>query len=261
MDTELKGKVVIVTGGNKGIGEGISRSFAAEGAIVVVFGRNREEGEAFCEALRSEGAQAAFRLAELTIESEVVAAVSQTLEEFGRIDVLVNNAGVNDGVDLTAGVEAFRVSLEKNLTQCYALVHHCLDALKASRGNIVNIGSKVAETGQGGTSGYAASKGGLNALTREWALDLAGDGIRVNCVIPAEVMTPLYERWIARQSDPEGDLKAICDSIPLEKRMTTIEEIGDTVVFVASPKSSHTTGQILYVDGGYTHFDRRCTTD
>ena len=261
MDTELKGKVVIVTGGNKGIGEGISRSFAAEGAIVVVFGRNREEGETFCEALRSEGAQAAFRLAELTRESEVVAAVSQTLEEFGRIDVLVNNAGVNDGVDLMASVEAFRGSLEKNLTQCYALVHHCLDALKASRGNIVNIGSKVAETGQGETSGYAASKGGLNALTREWALDLAGDGIRVNCVIPAEVMTPLYKRWIARQSDPEGDLKAICDSIPLEKRMTTIEEIGDTVVFVASPKSSHTTGQILYVDGGYTHFDRRFTTD
>tara|TARA_B100000212_G_scaffold309993_1_gene260767 strand:- start:32950 stop:33777 length:828 start_codon:yes stop_codon:yes gene_type:complete len=261
MDTELKGKIVIVTGGNKGIGEGISRSFAAEGAIVVVFGRNREEGETFCEALRSEGAQAAFRLVELTRESEVVTAVSQTLEEFGRIDVLVNNAGVNDGVDLAAGVESFRGSLEKNLTQCYSLVHHCLDALKASRGNIVNIGSKVAETGQGETSGYAASKGGLNALTREWALDLAGDGIRVNCVIPAEVMTPLYERWIARQSDPEGDLKAICDSIPLEKRMTTTEEIGDTVVFVASTKSSHTTGQILYVDGGYTHFDRRFTTD
>ena len=261
MDTELKGKIVIVTGGNKGIGEGISRSFAAEGAIVVVFGRNREEGETFCEALRSEGAQAAFRLVELTRESEVVTAVSQTLEEFGRIDVLVNNAGVNDGVDLAAGVESFRGSLEKNLTQCYSLVHHCLDALKASRGNIVNIGSKVAETGQGGTSGYAASKGGLNALTREWALDLAGDGIRVNCVIPAEVMTPLYERWIARQSDPEGDLKAICDSIPLEKRMTTTKEIGDTVVFAASPKSSHTTGQILYVDGGYTHFDRRFATD
>jgi len=261
MDTELKGKIVIVTGGNKGIGEGISRSFAGEGAIVVVFGRNREEGETFCEALRSEGAKAAFRLVELTRESEVVTAVSQTLEEFGRIDVLVNNAGVNDGVDLAAGVESFRGSLEKNLTQCYSLVHHCLDALKASRGNIVNIGSKVAETGQGETSGYAASKGGLNALTREWALDLAGDGIRVNCVIPAEVMTPLYERWIARQSDPEGDLKAICDSIPLGKRMTTTEEIGDTVVFVASPKSSHTTGQILYVDGGYTHFDRRFTTD
>ena len=259
MDLNLKGKVAIVTGGNKGIGEGISRSFAAEGAIVVVFGRNREEGEAFVAELKSQGRKAAFRFAEMTNEENVKDAVAQTFKEFGRIDIVVNNAGVNDGVDLETGVAAFRESLEKNLTQCYSLVHHCLDALKASRGNIVNIGSKVAETGQGGTSGYAASKGGMNGLTREWALDLAKFGIRTNCVIPAEVMTPLYERWIKRQPDSESELKAICDSIPLESRMTTSQEIADTVVFVASSLSSHTTGQILYVDGGYTHFDRRCT--
>lgn len=259
MDLNLKDKVVIVTGGTKGIGEGISRSFAAEGAQVVVFGRNQDEGDAFVAQLQASQGKAAFRFAELTDEAQVKKAVADTLQEFGRIDVVVNNAGVNDSVNLEAGVEAFRASLDKNLTQCYALVHHCLHALKSSRGNIVNIGSKVAETGQGGTSGYAASKGGVNGLTREWALDLANHGIRVNCVIPAEVMTPLYERWIARQPDPEADLKAICDSIPLENRMTTIEEIGDAVVFVASDRSSHTTGQILYVEGGYTHFDRRCT--
>jgi L-fucose dehydrogenase len=261
MELELENKVVIVTGGTKGIGEGISRAFALEGAMVVVFGRNQEEGEAFVADLEASGGKAAFRFAEMTDEENVKDAVASTLEEYRCIDVVVNNAGVNDGVDLSAGVEAFRRSLEKNLTQCYSLIHHCLDALKKSRGNIVNIGSKVAETGQGGTSGYAASKGGMNALTREWALDLAKDGIRVNSVIPAEVMTPLYERWIARQPDPEGDLKAICDSIPFENRMTTSQEIADTVVFVASSRSSHTTGQILYVDGGYTHFDRRCTTD
>ncbi|MGY8695363.1 MAG: SDR family oxidoreductase [Verrucomicrobiia bacterium] len=259
MDLNLKGKVAIVTGGNKGIGEGISRSFAAEGAIVVVFGRNREEGEAFVAELKSQGRKAAFRFAEMTNEENVKDAVAQTFKEFGRIDIVVNNAGVNDGVDLETGVAAFRESLEKNLTQCYSLVHHCLDALKASRGNIVNIGSKVAETGQGGTSGYAASKGGMNGLTREWALDLAKFGIRTNCVIPAEVMTPQYEHWIKRQPDSEAELKAICDSIPLENRMTTSQEIADTTVFVASSRSSHTTGQILYVDGGYMHFDRRCT--
>lgn len=259
MDLNLSDKVVIVTGGNKGIGEGISRSFAAEGAIVVVFGRHSEEGEAFVSKLKSEGGKAAFRFAEMTDEANVKEAVAETLEEFGRIDIVVNNAGVNDGVDLSSGVSAFRESLEKNLTQCYSLVHYCLDALKASQGNIVNIGSKVAETGQGGTSGYAASKGGMNGLTREWALDLAPFGIRSNCVIPAEVMTPLYERWIQRQPNSEAELKAICDSIPLERRMTTSKEIADTVVFVASSASTHTTGQILYVDGGYTHFDRRCT--
>lgn len=259
MDLDLNDKVVIVTGGNKGIGEGITRSFVTEGAIAVVFGRHREEGEAFVAEINRQGGKAAFRFAEMTNEANVVEAVAQTLEEFGRIDIVVNNAGVNDGVDLESGVDAFRSSLEKNLTQCYSLVHHCLAALKASKGNIVNIGSKVAETGQGGTSGDAASKGGINGLTREWALDLAPFGIRTNCVIPAEVMTPLYERWIQRQPNPEQELKAICDSIPLERRMTTSQEIADAVVFVASSRSSHTTGQFLYVDGGYTHFDRRYT--
>jgi len=259
MDLQLKNKVVIVTGGNKGIGEGISRAFAEEGAIVVVFGRNREKGEAFVAELGEEGGIASFRFAEMTNEANVKNAVASVLEEFGRIDVIVNNAGVNDGVGLEAGLEAFRQSLERNLTQCYSLVHHSLEALKSSQGCVVNIGSKVAETGQGGTSGYAASKGGINGLTREWALDLADHSIRVNCVIPAEVMTPLYERWISAQPNPEESLAAIRRSIPLERRMTTIQEIADTVVFVASPRSSHTTGQILYVDGGYTHFDRRCT--
>jgi len=261
MDLQLKNKVVIVTGGNKGIGEGISRAFAEEGAFVVVFGRNREEGEAFVAELGEEGGIASFRCVEMTDEVNVKNAVASVLEEFGRIDVIVNNAGVNDGVGLEAGLEAFRESLERNLTQCYSLVHYSLEALKRSQGCIVNIGSKVAETGQGGTSGYAASKGGINGLTREWALDLAPHGIRANCVVPAEVMTPLYERWISTQPNPEESSAAIRRSIPLDRRMTTIQEIADTVVFVASPRSSHTTGQILYVDGGYTHFDRRCTIE
>lgn len=261
MDLQLKNKVVIVTGGNKGIGEGISRAVAEEGAFVVVFGRNREEGEAFVAELGEEGGIASFRCVEMTDEANVKNAVTSVLEEFGRIDVIVNNAGVNDGVGLEAGLEAFRESLERNLTQCYSLVHYSLEALKRSQGCIVNIGSKVAETGQGGTSGYAASKGGINGLTREWALDLAPHGIRANCVVPAEVMTPLYERWISTQPNPEESSAAIRRSIPLDRRMTTIQEIADTVVFVASPRSSHTTGQILYVDGGYTHFDRRCTIE
>jgi NAD(P)-dependent dehydrogenase (short-subunit alcohol dehydrogenase family) len=99
----------------------------------------------------------------------------------------------------------------------------------------------------------------MNALTREWALDLAPHGIRVNCVIPAEVITPLYEKWLGSKPNPKEELERIRSSIPLEQRMTTAEEIAQTVVFVASPRSSHTTGQLLYVDGGYVHFDRACT--
>jgi L-fucose dehydrogenase len=171
----------------------------------------------------------------------------------------VNNAGVNDGVGLRAPIAEFRASLEKNIVQCFVLVQLCLDALIASRGTIVNIGTKCALTGQGGTSGYVAAKGAMNALTREWALDLAKHGIRVNCVLPAEVMTPQYGKWISTRPDPAAAVRKIENMVPLGRRMTTTEEIANTVVFVASPRSSHTTGQILVVDGGYVHFDRAAT--
>jgi NAD(P)-dependent dehydrogenase (short-subunit alcohol dehydrogenase family) len=136
------------------------------------------------------------------------------------------------------------------------MAHHCLPALKMSQGAIVNIGSKTAFTGQGGTSAYAAANGGRNALTREWAVELLPFSIRVNAVIVAESFTPLYQKWIDTFPDPEKKLASITEKIPLEKRMTTPEEIGDTVVFLLSNKSSHTTGQLLFVDGGYAHLDR-----
>ncbi len=118
---------------------------------------------------------------------------------------------------------------------------------------------KVAVTGQGGTSGYAAAKGGLLALTREWALELAPAAVRANVVLPAEVWTPLYEAWLATQGDPVPEKARIERSIPLGRRFTTVQEIAATVVFVASPRSAHTTGQWLFVDGGYSHLDRRAT--
>jgi L-fucose dehydrogenase len=111
-------------------------------------------------------------------------------------------------------------------------------------------------TGQGGTSGYAAAKGGVLALTREWAVELLPVGIRVNAVVPAEVMTPLYRQWLAGFPDPERALAEITARIPLDHRMTTPEEIAATVLFLLSPRSAHTTGQHVVVDGGYTHLDR-----
>jgi L-fucose dehydrogenase len=182
--------------------------------------------------------------------------VAQVAAHFGRIDGLVNNAGINDGIGLEAGRDAFVGSLERNLIHYYSMAHYCLPHLKASRGTIVNMSSKTALTGQGNTSGYTAAKGAQLSLTREWAASLLEFGVRVNAVIPAEVMTPLYQRWIDTFADPAAKLDDITRKIPLGKRMTTAEEMANTTVFLLSERSSHTTGQWIFVDGGYTHLDR-----
>lgn len=260
MDLQLQDKVVIVTGGSKGIGEGIVRTFLAEGAKIANVNRSTAEGLALQEEYAARGQDCFFIQGDLTSVEACQAAVAATVEKFGRIDVVVNNAGVNDGVDLEAGPAEFSKSLERNLIHFYSMVHYSLTELKKSRGSIINIGSKVSVTGQGGTSGYAAAKGGINGLTREWALDLADDGIRVNAVLPAETWTPLYEHILNTMPDPDQAKKEIEQLIPLGRRFTTCQEMADMVVFLASPRSSHTTGQILFVDGGYTHFDRKFTS-
>lgn len=257
MDLLLKDKVVLVTGGSKGIGQGIVRSFLAEGCRVANVNRSADEGRALEAEFAANGQECAFIQADLNDVAACQRAVEQTVVKFGRLDVLVNNAGVNDGVSLTAGPDAFLGSLQRNLLHVYAMAHYSLPELKKSRGSIINIGSKVSVTGQGGTSGYAAAKGAINGLTREWALDLAEHHIRVNTVIPAEVWTPLYENWLNTMPDPAGKRREIEAMIPFEQRFTTCAEIADAVVFLASSRSSHTTGQILFVDGGYTHFDRK----
>ena len=259
MDLQLQDKVALVTGGSKGIGLGIVRSLIAEGARVANVNRSETEGRALEREYADQGRDCLFIQGDLTDVDACRTAVEMTMQRFGRIDVLVNNAGVNDGAGLDAGPAAFVESLQRNLIHYYAMAHYALDALKRSKGCILNISSKVCETGQGGTSGYAASKGGINGLTREWAVDLAPHGIRVNAVIPAETWTPLYEKCLAAMPDPAEARAEIEQLIPFERRFTTIEELADMVVFLASPRSSHTTGQIIFVDGGYTHFDRKCT--
>jgi len=259
MDLNLKDKVVLVTGGASGIGEAIVRGFAAEGAKVMIATRGREKAEKVVDSI-GKPESVKYVEAELSRDADCQNAVRQTLATFGKIDIIVNNAGVNDGKALAKATPAeFMESLYKNLFHYYAIVHYALDALKETKGNIVNIGSKVADTGQGGTSGYAASKGGIHALTREWAADLCHFGIRVNEVVPAETWTPLYETWINTFPNPQAKLAEITKNIPLGKRMTTSEEIANMVLFIASERSSHTTGQILFVDGGYTHLDRALT--
>ncbi len=257
MNLSLDKKIILVTGGAKGIGEGIVRVLAAEGAFPVIVGRNESDNRQLVDQLAAEGVASGQVVAELTSPEDCEAAVRAAINQWGRIDGLVNNAGVNDGVGLEKGnYTAFMESLHRNLVHYYLMAHHCLPELIRSKGAIVNITSKTAETGQGNTSAYAASNGGRNALTREWAVELLKYGIRVNAVVVAECFTPLYARWIQTLPNPEEKLKDITSKIPLENRMTTAEEIANMVAFLLSERSSHTTGQIIHVDGGYVHLDR-----
>src|SRR6201996_6613791 len=251
MDLQLKNKVVIVTGGAKGIGEGIVRLLASEGAIPVIIGRKEVDNLKVADALKAEGFETFQVAAELTKPEECEKAVNAVIAKYGRIEGLINNAGVNDSVGLQKGnYEDFMRSLHRNVVHYYLMAQYALPELKKSKGNIVNIGSKVAETGQGNTSAYAAANGGRNALTREWAVELAKYGIRVNAIVVAECWTHLYETWINTLPDPEKKLQEITSKIPLENRMTTTEEIAITVAFLLSERSSHTTGQLIHVDGG-----------
>jgi L-fucose dehydrogenase len=221
----------------------------------VIFAR-RDPDPALLDRILAASPQAGWIQVELSDDAQCRAAVEATLARWGRIDGLVNNAGANDSIGLEAGPDAFRASLERNLIHYYTLAHLTLPQLKANRGAIVNISSKTAITGQGNTSAYVAAKAAQLGLTREWAAALAADGVRVNAVIPAEVMTPLYRNWLDTFDDPESRLAQIVQHVPLGQRMTTAAEIAATVVFLLSDKSGHTTGQWVYVDGGYTHLDR-----
>jgi L-fucose dehydrogenase len=257
MNLQLTDKIIIVSGGAKGIGGGIVKLLAAEGAIPVIIGRNESENINTVNEIELSGGKAFQVVAELSNPVECEQAIKKVMEKFNRIDGLVNNAGVNDGVGLENGnYDKFMESLHKNLVHYYLLAHYALPALIKTKGVIVNITSKTAETGQGNTSAYAASNGGRNALTREWAVELLKYDIRVNAVVVAECFTPAYEKWIETLPNPAEKLKEIESKIPLENRMTTAEEIANMVAFLLSSKSSHTTGQLIYVDGGYVHLDR-----
>lgn len=257
MDLHLKDKVIIVTGGAKGIGNAICNSLAAENAIPVIVGRNEADNIKAVEAIAAKGGRAFFVTTELGLPEASQKVVEDTVHVYGRIDGLVNNAGLNDGVGLENGnYEDFIKSLHHSLTHYYLTAHYALPELIESKGAIVNIGSKTGETGQGNTSGYAASNGGRNALTREWAVELLKYGIRVNSVIVAECFTPQYKTWVATLGNPVEELKRITDCIPLGHRMTEPEEIADMVAFLLSDRSGHTTGQLIHVDGGYVHLDR-----
>ena len=258
MELGLNDKVVLITGGARGIGAAAVRAFLNENCNVVFVDRDAESGS---ELAKSSSPNGRFIEAELNTPESCRQAVEKTVSFFGGIDVLVNNAGFNDGLGLEIPPEEFMNSVRNNLLHVYAMTHYSLLQLRKSQGCLVNLGSKVSETGQGNTSAYAAAKGAIQALTREWAVALAPDNIRVNCVMPAECHTDQYEQFFQARKNPEVTRQAIGNLVPLSHRLTTPEEIAQTIVFLASDCSSHTTGQHIFVDGGYTHFDRAVSHD
>src|SRR5579863_5738935 len=239
MDLHLKDKVVLVTGGAKGIGAAITKTCAQEGAIAVAVDRDVQACQHLHDELGAQGLQTSFIAIDLSSAENCKAIVQQAIATFDHIDVLVNNAGINDKVGLEHGSpHEFASSLERNLLHYYNMAHYALPHLKRTRGSIVNISSKTALTGQGGTSGYVASKGAILGLTREWAAELLPYSIRVNAVIPAEVMTPLYQQWLDSFANPQDKLKNVVAKIPLGKRMTTPEEVAAMVAFLLSEKAA-----------------------
>lgn len=254
MYLHLDKKIIIVTNGVKEVTGGIVKILAKEDAIPVIIGRNEEDNLEALERIDNKGFQL---VTELNNPEECRKAVKKVVEKYECIDGLVNNGGMNNGVGLENGnYEQFVASLHKDLVHYYLIAHHALPYLKKSKGAIVNIGSKTAETGQGNTSAYAASNGGRNALTREWAVELLKYGIRVNEVVVTEGYTSLYEKRFLAYEKPEEKLRSAPGEISLEKSRVTEEEIAKVVAFLLSERSSHTTGQLIHLNGEYAHLDR-----
>lgn len=260
MDLHLQDKVIIVTGGFKGIGNGIVKQLVEEGAIVEILNRADDRESEVRAELDKMGAKYDIYIIDLNNTDEIKPIVEDIHSKYGHIDGIVNNAGKNDNLALeTTSWQDFEESIHGNLTHYYETVHAAVEYLKESKGAIVNISSKTALTGQGKTSAYAAAKGAILGLTREWAAALVKDSVRVNAIVVSEAWTPLYADWIKTFGDEaaqQARLKVITDKIPLEHRMTKTSEIANEAAFLLSDRSSHTTGQWVFVDGGYVHLDR-----
>ena len=250
MDLGLRDKVIVVTGGTRGIGEGILRVLSDEKVIVCNISRDEDDNLELKKSLSEAGIH--FVKVESADPGSCESAVRSVVQAFGRIDGLVNNAADNEhGGMETSDYDKFLHSLHSNLLPGYLMTHFALPYLKESRGTIVNISTMGAETLQRHTSSGGAVPGGQNALTREWAVELLKYGIRVNSV------TVLASRMIPFESPPQGALENPGKNpdeyhypLPFENLLTTPFEIAHAVAFLLSEKSSHTTGQLFRVNGG-----------
>jgi NAD(P)-dependent dehydrogenase (short-subunit alcohol dehydrogenase family) len=253
MARRFESRVAVVTGGASGIGFGIVEQFAAEGASVALLDRDEEHGQAAGAQIRAAGGTCEFFRLDVAAESEVIAALDRVVARFHRVDHLVNNAGMVlvKGIEECTAEEWDRV-IDVNLKSVFLTVKHSLPWLRLSpQPTVVNIGSVSSFIGQQGTPAYVASKGGVLLLSKALALDLAPDGIRVNCVCPGITDTPMFRFHVNTTPDPERTLRERFGRVPLRRALSP-REIADAVLYLSSEQSSGVTGTSLVVDGGYT---------
>lgn len=247
-----KDKVVIITGGTKGIGAGCVTVFVEQGGATVVFcSRNADEGRAFEADVNRRGpGKAAFVRADVTRIDDVRRLVGETVARFGRLDCLINNAGwhpPHKPID-EFSVADFRALLDLNVVSYFAASQFALPHLRRTRGNIINMSSLVASIGQVGATTYVATKGAITAFTKALAVDEAVHGVRVNAVSPGNIYTPLWQEAIDAAPDP-AQCMADGEAAQVLGRMGTIEEAGRLCLFIAA-EATFTTGVDHIISGG-----------
>ena len=248
---KLDGKVAIITGGTKGIGLGCARVFGKHGCKVAIAARDPKTGQQAQSDLTKLGVEALFFPCDVTQEQQMRDLVESTVKQFGQLDCIVNNAGWHPPAMSIEEIEVkdFTDLITLNLTSTFMGCKFALPHLRKTRGSIINMASEVALIGQRAAASYVSTKAGQIGLTRALALDLAKDGVRVNAVCPAGVMTPLTKEWANSEYDPTEALKLVDSWHPLG-RMATIDEMGEVCAFLASDEASFVTGQAICADGG-----------
>jgi len=246
-------KKVFISGGATGIGEAAALLFAQQGAIVTIFDRDIENGERCLQKILNGGGRGIFISGNLICPEEVEKGVEKSLQTFGGIDILINNAGVESPYSVhEMPIEEWDRVMAVNLRGMYLMAKAVIPIMKKSGGGaIINTASISGLLGWPISAAYCASKGGVIQLTKQMAVDYAQDNIRVNCIAPGTTLTPLIERIFQQESEPEKAKQQISQMHPLG-RFAQPEEIAQAILFLASEDASFITGAVLPVDGGYT---------
>jgi len=249
----FQGEVAVVTGAASGIGEATAIAFAREGAGVVIVDKDQEQGEVVADAIKEQGGDVLVIPTDIAQEHEVRRMVEDVSRRWGRLDILVNNAGIYYQADvIDTPSDVWDNILAVNLSGAFLCTKYAVPVMIGGQGGVViNIASEAGLVGIKGQVAYNVSKGGMIALTRSCAVDLAERGIRVNCVCPGTSETPLVHEAVNRASDPAAARRALEEVRPLN-RLGKPEEIAAAILYLASREAGYATGAILSVDGGYT---------